>query len=96
MAAPDNETTQYYEKHVNPAILAAFKKDPGLPWVSFTLLLRNGTLTIQVTATNKMYDGWVEFQRAVAEASVDSPQPLTIEVVEGKIEEVLQTSHSHE
>ena len=91
VAAPNNETTQHYDKNVKPAILAAFQKDPGLPWVSFTLLLRDGTPIVHVATINKSYDGWIEFQKTIAEISSRSPDPLMIEVVEEKIEELLQT-----
>ena len=87
---PDEKTTQHYEKMVKPAILAAFQKNPGLPWVSFTLVLRNGIPVVHVASTNKSYDGWIEFRKTVAEMSEGFSQALMVEVVEEKLEELGQ------
>ena len=53
-------------------------------------MLRNGIPVVHVASTNKSYDGWNEFRMTVAESSGGSPQPLMIEVVEEKLEELGQ------
>lgn len=78
----DTGLSQYYLNTIKPQILTAFRKDPSLKWVSFTLLETSATPVLHIGAVNSTDPRWGAFRSAIEPVVEKSPKKVTLEIID--------------
>ena len=80
--------TDYYIATIKPQILRAFRQDPTLEWVSFTLLDSGDTHVLHIGAADRTDPGWQSFKSVIEPVVQKSPKTVRIEITDELLTEL--------
>ena len=92
--SPETQLNEYYLNVLKPQMISAFKADPTLEWVSFTLLQSEDPPILHIGAVDSTSPNWVSFQTVIEPAVRGSPTKLVVRIIDEVLRELAGKAQS--
>ena len=90
----ETQLNDYYLNVLKPQIISAFKANPTLEWVSFTLIQSEDPPILHIGAVDSTRPNWVSFRTVIEPAVQDSPTKLVVRIVDEVLRELAGKAQS--